>query len=625
MCGIAGFPHPGGDAPAVLADMVATLSHRGPDGEGAFVDKAVALGHRRLAIIDLQGGAQPRVDKDSGDALVFNGEIYGYRELAGELRDQGVRLADRSDTEVLFWMIRRFGVEGALERIDGMFAFAFREGKSGRIYLARDRFGEKPLFYGLRDGALVFASEIKAMHRHPAFSAAALDREAVYRYLTYEYLPGESSGFEGILKLRPAHLLIFEDGVARSESYWRPRYVAGEPTLDETRALDRLEELLADSVRRRLVADVPVGLFLSGGVDSGLIAAMAARQSSSVKAYTVRMPEASYDETPHAARVAEHCGLDHEVVELSNTDVLEAFQAIGENIDEPLADYSLLPTYMVCKAARRGLTVALGGDGGDELFAGYSTFKARRFSSLMALLSPALGGALRWGLDRLPPAGGYMNPNFVVRHVSQGFGTRPEHQPYLWMAPFTEAEKTRLWNREFLPPAVDTFAPIDQWLAAGAPADPVARILYLFTVTYLPEDILAKVDRASMYNSLEVRAPFLDRAFAEFALSLPAEWKIRGLETKYILKKLAARHLPGQTVYRPKQGFGLPLSDLLRGPLHEPVRDVLLDAANPVAGWFEKPAIERYLNEHGQGKRDHRKKLWTLYVLFMAAARQGEG
>ena len=620
MCGIVGFTRPGDDSKAVLASMMKTMVHRGPDGEGAHVTGKIAFGHRRLAIIDLKGGAQPRVDRDSGDALVFNGEIYGYRALAEGLLRDGVELADRSDTEVLFHLLRRCGVAETLERIDGMFAFAFFEGQSGRLYLARDRFGEKPLFYGVRQGVMVFASEIRAMRRHPAFRSAGLDKKATHNYLTYEYMPGDESGFAGIFKLRPGHLLVFENGEADIRRYWRPKYGGMDPAIGEEQALDRLDELLNESVRRRLIADVPVGLFLSGGVDSGLLAAVTARQSSGITAFTVRMPDSSYDETPNAIRIAEHCGLPHQVVELGDKDVMEAFHAVSAMIDEPLADYSLLPTYLVCRAAGKTMTVALGGDGGDELFAGSSSFKARRYSNIMARMPAIIGSLLRGGLNLLPAAGGYMNMDFVLRHVSQGFGYPVDYQNTLWMAPFTVREKAGLWRKEAMPED-NTFRPLDDLLDADAPADPVERLLYLFTLTYLPEDILVKVDRASMYNSLEVRAPYLCRAFAEFAMSLPPYWKDSGSTTKYLLKKLAARYLPAEAVYQPKHGFGLPLAELLRGPLSQPVADVLMTPPASIAGWFEKTAVKTLLDQHKNGKRDHRKKLWTLYILFLAASR----
>jgi len=623
MCGIAGFTNPDKNAAAQLAAMSETLMHRGPDGDGLQVGAEAAFAHRRLAVIDPDGGDQPRIDPASGDMLVFNGEIYGYRELAQELRQAGVSLQDASDTEVLFWMLRRLGVEGALERLDGMFAFAFFEGATGRLYLVRDRFGEKPLFYAQAGGRLIFASEIKAMRRHPDLARLGLDRAAVHRYLTFEYLAGGESGFENIAKVQPGHLLVYENGEARSQAYWRPRLGGADAGLTEMDAIDRLEELLDRSVRQRLIADVPVGLFLSGGVDSGLLAAMAARHNNSITAYTVKMPDATYDETPHAVAVARHCGIRHELVDLNEADVTSAFHAVTSMIDEPLADYSLLPTYMVCRAARRGLTVALGGDGSDELFAGYASFQARRFAGLMRFLPQAAGRALRQGLRLFSANEGYMSPKFVLRHVSQGFGAVPDHQNYLWMAPFTESDKDRLWRPEARPPVGrnGTFRVVDELMGPDGPQGGVDRLLHQFTTTYLPEDILAKVDRASMMNSLEVRAPFLDRAFAEYALSLPAGWKTRGGQLKRLLKELAARHLPRDVVFRPKHGFGLPLSALLRGPLREAVSDTLLDASNPVAPWFERAQIERTLDEHQTGRMDHRKKIWTLFILFTVAAR----
>ncbi len=623
MCGIVGFTHPGRDSKGVLAAMMETLAHRGPDASGLHVDENIALGHRRLAVIDLEGGAQPRIDEETGDALVFNGEIYGYRELAEGLRNDGASLKDHSDTEALFRLIQRYGVAETLERVDGMYAFAFHEGRSGKLYLARDRFGEKPLFYGLRNGALVFASEIKALRRHPAYGQAGLERAAVRQYLTFEYLPGDRSGFEGVAKLRPGHLLVFENGKADVQPYWRPVYGGCGPNLGQAQALDRLDALLDESVRQRLIADVPVGLFLSGGVDSGLLAAACARQSAGITAFTVKMPESSYDETEGAARIARHCGLPHEVVALGGGDVMEAFQAVSAMIDEPLADYSLLPTFLVCRAARKTMTVALGGDGGDELFAGYASFKAHRFAKFMSLASPALGACLRAALNLLPARSGYMNLDFVLRHVSQGFGRSVDIQNALWMAAFTDREQTALWKPEAMPEN-NIFQPIGEALETCAAKDPLERLIHVFTTTYLPEDILAKVDRASMMNSLEVRSPYLARAFAEYAMSLPPRWKAKGGQTKYILKKLAERHLPEDVVRQPKHGFGLPLTDLLRGPLYAPVSETLMDAANPVAGWFQRPFIEALLAQHKQGKRDHRKKLWTLYILFKAAARPGK-
>jgi asparagine synthase (glutamine-hydrolysing) len=621
MCGLAGFTSRGGDNSAVIFSMLETLVHRGPDGAGTYVGPSITFGHRRLVIIDPDGGAQPRVDSERGDALIFNGEIYGYKKLAERLQSEGVPLKDKSDTEVLFRLLQRHGLEKTLDMIDGMFAFAYFDGKSQTLSLVRDRFGEKPLFYGVKDGQLAFASEIKALRRHPAFGNSGLDPNAVHRFLTFEYLPGDESGYEHIRKLKPGSIVSFKDGVMNEEIYWQPKIGGAPHDLTEEDALTELERLIDESVRERLIADVPVGLFLSGGVDSGLLTSIAKRHASDITAYTVKMPDQSYDETPQAKLIAQHCGVRHEIVELSNSDVVGAFSTVTKMLDEPLADYSLLPTFMVCQAARQGMTVALGGDGGDELFGGYSSFKALRLARIMRFIPKSVGAMLRGMLDILPNSDGYMSNRFVARYVSQGFGMPVDRQNFYWMAPFTDGEKNSLWHDAIRPKGTEAsvFKAINN---TDEPAGDVERLLSQFTRYYLPEDILTKVDRASMMNSLEVRAPFLSREFAEFAMSLPASWKVRGGTTKVLLKKLAARHLPADVVYQPKHGFGLPLSELLRGPLREQVTDVLLDQNNPVAGWFRKSAIEHILSSHMDAGRDHRKQIWTLFVLFSVATRK---
>src|SRR6266436_5474468 len=627
MCGIAGFTAPGPEAKAVLAAMNRALAHRGPDGAGVFVDREVALGHTRLAIIDLAGGAQPRVDEASGDALVFNGEIYGYRALADELRGAGITLRDRSDTEVLFQLIRRDGVRGALERVDGMFAFAFRDGASGTLHLVRDRFGEKPLYYGLARGRLVFASEVGALLCHPDFRHAAPDRLAAYSFLLFEYLPGTQSGWTGIEKIEPGTILTFRDGKISRERYWRPSVDSdcGAPqAVDETEAAERLAALLLASVRRQVVADVPVGVFLSGGIDSSLITALAKEAAPDLTAFTVRVGVESFDETPHAIAAARHLGVRHEIVELGPPDLIEAFDAIGDKLGEPLGDSSLLPSYLVCRAARRLMTVALGGDGADELFAGYPNFAVQRFAPAMRIFPAILGPLLRRAVEASPNAEGYMNPRFLLAPLSHGFGAAVARQSFLWMAPMAPDRLTRLWRRSAMPEEAlaAAFAPIDRHAAEAAGLTPVDLLLHLLVVTYLPEDILTKTDRASMFNSLEVRAPFLDRRFAEYALSLPRRLKLHGRTRKYILKRLACRYLPPAIVARKKHGFAVPIGALIRTLLRERCRDVLLSRANPVADWFERAAIETLIDEHQSGRHDHGKKLWALYILFCVAGRQ---
>jgi asparagine synthase (glutamine-hydrolysing) len=626
MCGIAGFTNPAPDAHRILAEINAALDHRGPDGNNAFVDDKIALGHTRLAIIDVSGGGQPRVDQASGDALVFNGEIYGYRALAAELKSLGVSLRDRSDTEVLFQLMRHHGVWRAVQRIEGMFAFAFRDGATGALYLVRDRFGEKPLYYGIIGGDIVFASEVRALQCHPAFSDAMPDRMAAYSFLLHEYLPGTVSGWQGIAKLEPGNILTAKDGHITIDHYWRPRLEpVGHAVHREAQVADRLEELLFASVRDRVVADVPVGVFLSGGLDSSLITAFARQAAPDVTAFSVRIGRDSYDETTHAIEVARHLGVRHHVVGLDDADLVVAFDAITEKLGEPLADSSLLPSYLVCRSARSAMTVALGGDGADELFLGYPNFAVQRFAWAMRFVPASTARLVERAMDVLPGDEGYMNRRFLAAQLAHGFGAAATRQSSLWMAPFGPNRMAGLWRRSALPEGAmldGAFAAVDCRAVKAGNVTPVERLAYQFLTTYLPEDILNKTDRASMFNSLEVRAPFLSCALAEYACRLPTRLKLRRGVRKYILKRLACRYLPKRIAYRKKHGFAVPIGKLIRTLFWTQCQDVLMSTSNPVAAWYRRAAIEALLTEHLSGRTDHGKKLWALYILFSVAGRQ---
>jgi asparagine synthase (glutamine-hydrolysing) len=622
MCGIAGFTAPGPDAPATLRAMLAALAHRGPDAAASFNDATVALAHRRLAVVDLQGGAQPRIDEATGDALVFNGEIYGFAALAADLRAAGIALRDRSDTEVLFQMLRLYGVHETLQRIDGMFAFAFRCGATGVLYLARDRFGEKPLYYGHANSEFVFGSEAAAIMCHDAFRHAAPDPQAAFALLQFEYLPGAFSGWTGIRKLPPASLLTLRGNAVHVQRYWSPP--APSAPIGEADAADHLDALLQDAVRQQIVADVPLGVFLSGGIDSSLLTALAARLAPGITALTVRAGGGSFDETAHARTVARHVGVRHEIVELNDADLLAALHAVTALLSEPLADSSLLPTYLVCRAARARMTVALGGDGADELFAGYPNFRVQTFAALMGKLPRSGGAALQAALARLPPGAGYMNLRFRLSQLAQGFGHAASRQSFLWMAPFGQAAMPSLWHSDIAWEALSdaAFAPVDE-AAASASGGPVQSLLHQFLLTYLPDDILVKTDRAAMFNSLEVRAPFLHRPLAEYAAALPLDLKLRGGATKIILKQVARRYLPAEIVDRKKHGFAVPIGGLIRGLFRETVEDTLLSATNPVAAWFNRGEIENLLRAHASGRSDNGKRLWALFILFSVAGRRG--
>jgi asparagine synthase (glutamine-hydrolysing) len=622
MCGIAGFTSPDAAADETLAAMLATLAHRGPDAADCFADVTLALAHRRLAVVDLAGGAQPRVDATTGDALVFNGEIYGFAALADELRAAGVFLRDRSDTEVLFQLLRRHGVRETLARIDGMFAFAWRDGATGTLYLARDRFGEKPLYYGVAGGRLVFGSEVSAIFCHPAFGAAAPDLASAYALLQFEYLPGSFSGWQGIEKLPAASVLTFQEGRVRVERYWSPPLPPRCETFSEAEALDRLDTLLHEAVRQQVVADVPLGVFLSGGLDSSLLTAIAAREVPGITALTVRAGDGDFDETPYAIEAARHIGVRHEIVELGAGDLNEAFDACAHYLSEPLADSSLLPTYLVCRAARARMTVALGGDGADELFAGYPNFRVQRFAGLMQAFPQFSGSLLSRALLLIPPGRGYMSLRFRLGQLAQGFGHAATRQSFLWMAPFGGDHMENLFTADIALPALAAaaFAPIDEAALEAVGAGNIERLLHQFLLTYLPDDILMKTDRAAMFNSLEVRAPYLHRPLAEFAASLPADLKLRDGSGKHILKLLARRYLPASLIERKKHGFAVPIGALLRTLFRERATDILLSRSNPVAAWFNHAAIETMLAAHMSGRQDHGKRLWALTILFTVAA-----
>lgn len=629
MCGIAGFlrdpERPAAADEAVLRGMLAPIAHRGPDETGIHVAGPLALGHLRLAIIDLAGGHQPRIDPVTGDALVYNGEIYGFQALAAELTAAGVNLVDRSDTEVLFRLLQREGVDATLEKIDGMFVFAFYEARTGSLHLARDRFGEKPIYYGEPGGEFIFGSEPRAVLAHPACRGLPVDPGAVASFLAFEYLPGQRGLRQGLNKLPAGHVLTHFQGRTEIRCYWRPdpdEAGAARAGESEGQRLERLEALLDAGVRDRLIADVPVGVFLSGGIDSSLVAAFVARHAPGLTALTVAVPGATYDETPAARALAKSLGLTHEVVPLDETALLDAFQVAASRMDEPLADSSLLPTWVLSRAARRHVTVALGGDGADELFAGYISFKANRGAAALAAMPAGLGRIGRRLLAALPHGGGYMSNGFLLRQLSLASGLDPARQWAACMAPFAPEELDRLWRPEARTAAAARLEdPIADRLAARS-AKPwsTAELIHLFATTYLPEDILQKVDRASMYVSLEVRAPYLGRAFAEYAMSLPSRDKLRGLKTKLLMKKLALRHLPREIVERPKHGFAVPLARMLRGALKEPVGAAILGQASPLGEWFRQGEVERLWREHQAGSRDHRKKLWTLFCLSTAVS-----
>src|SRR6266446_5924630 len=540
MCGITGWANldprsrPPDGAEELLRSMCDRMIHRGPDSEGYFVDDGIALGMRRLAIIDLLTGEQPAFNEDESIAVILNGEIYNYRELRSDLEKRGHRFRSTSDTEVLPHLYEEYGRE-MVQHLNGMFAFALWDDRRRRLFVARDRFGEKPLYWGVFDRTLLFASEPKVLLAHPAVQPN-LSLNALRQYLSFDYVPAPLSIYEGINKLPAAHTLTLEDGEIKTQAYWCLSYRTKQPAPSEADAAEHLRELLADSVRMRLVSDVPLGVLLSGGIDSSVVAALAVRASSEpVKTFSISFAESSFDESQYARAVAKFLGTDHHEERLSANLAANLVGEIGSWMDEPFSDPSLVPTYLLSRFTRRHVTVALGGDGGDELFAGYQMYRGNRWAENYAKIPESLRKLVIEPLVGLLPV---KTKNLSLDYKATRFITGTKYDPvarhHIWFGSFNPAEQEMLLTPEVLRSSdSDIYREARQMLHECDSADVVKQMQSLDTRLYLAEDILTKVDRASMAVSLEVRAPFLDPRVAEYAASLPGNYKLKGHKTKY--------------------------------------------------------------------------------------------
>jgi asparagine synthase (glutamine-hydrolysing) len=619
MCGIAGFFVTGrpDEERATLQRMTDSLRHRGPDDEGVHIDETVALGARRLSIIDLETGRQPIANEDGTVWVVQNGEIYNFRELRGELERRGHRFRTASDTEVIVHAYEEYGAE-FVSRLDGMFALAVWDAVNRILTLARDRMGEKPLHYFAGPDAFVFGSELRALLEHPAVPRE-LNLESLSRYLAFEYVPAPHSILAGVAKLPAGHLLTVSPGdKPRVAPYWDLTFAA-DGGVDEREWAARLRAQLESSVRAQLVSDVPLGMFLSGGVDSSAIVAVAARLSGGrrLRTFSLGFEEASYDERPFARLIARQFGTDHGEVLFSARDAQALLDAAGGLLDEPLVDGSFLPTYVLARFAREAVSVVLSGDGGDELFCGYPTFIADRGVQWARRLPAwAVGWATR-AIERLPPSSRYGSVEFLLKQFARGLPHCPERRTQLLLGGLTASEQASL-----LAPGVrsacagfDPYEELTRVVAELPDRGPIDRLIYQHCKYYLAEQNLPTVDRASMACGLEVRAPFLDRPLVELAGRIPAELKLRGWTTKYILKRALRDLLPPAVLARRKQGFGVPIGVWLRGPLRRVLEERLARERVAHLGLFDPAATARLIEEHVAGRRDHRKILWALLML----------
>ena len=619
MCGIAGIVQTNEPVErTVLVRMTNALRHRGPDDENYYLANAsgngvsVGLGFRRLSIIDLSGGRQPMSNEDGSLWIVCNGEIYNHLELRQELEARGHHFRTGCDVEVLLHLYEEMGPD-CVNRVNGMFAFAIWDRNAESLFLARDRLGKKPLYYRDTPAQFLFGSELKALLQHPN-CPRELDRRNLSRYLAYEYVPSPHCILKGIWKLPAGHWLLRKDGQSRVERYWDLRFPGAGPRGNEAELAEELHARLKQAVRLRLISDVPLGVFLSGGIDSSSVVTMMAELMpvAQIKTFAIGFEEKSFDESGHARRVAQFFGTDHHEEILNARALLDIMPEVVAFLDEPFADASVIPTYLLSRFTRKHVTVALGGDGGDEIFAGYPTFTAERAARFYKVPKFLHERVIQPLADRLPVSHDNFSLDFKVKRFLRGAGYPSGIRNQVWLGSFTPGEQRALLEGD--DSQVDRYEDILEAEARCPSSDPGERLIYQYCKFYLPEDILVKVDRASMACSLEARAPFLDYTFVEFVNSIPFNLKLKGGQTKFILKKAMRGKLPPDILERSKKGFGIPLAKWFRGELRDLLLDSLAESRLKQQGIFRAGEVARLVKEHLAGTKDNRKPLWTLFM-----------
>ncbi len=617
MCGIAGTVRSDGRAadPALVERMCAAIEHRGPDARGIHAEGPAGLGIQRLRVVDLEGGDQPIYNEDRTVAVVLNGEIYNFRELRRRLEAAGHRFRSDGDTEAIVHLYEEEGVD-CVRSLDGMFAFALWDGPRQRLLVARDRVGKKPLFYALRGGALSFASELRALLEDEEIPRD-LDEAALDCYLAYGYVPSPLSAFTAVRKLPPATAMVYEGGRVALERYWQLDYARKHSVTDARELHQPLLEQLQRATRRRLVADVPLGAFLSGGIDSSaVVAAMAREMSEPVKTFSIGFGGGRFDELEHARQVAELFGTEHEELHV-RPDAIEIAPTIARHYGEPFADSSAIPSFYLAEMTRRHVTVALNGDGGDESFAGYTRYAANALAARLERI-PArlrrLGGGLA---GRLPEGGEEQSARNRARRLGGSLALDGPARYERYVSLFDATHRAQLYSDEYRAALggaeIAAEAIAEPWREASG-TDRLDVLLEVDVRTYLPGDLLTKIDIATMAHSLEARSPFLDPELMQFAASIPAPLKLRGMEKKVVLRDALRSWLPDTILDRPKQGFSVPMAEWLRGDLRDYSRDLLLDPASLSRRRFRPEAVETLLTEHDAGS-EHSQRIWALMML----------
>lgn len=616
MCGITGIVHADGSPVDrdLLARMNEAIRHRGPDEDGFYFSDGVGLGMRRLSIIDLKTGQQPIHNQDQSAWIVFNGEIYNYRELRKQLEDLGHRFYTDSDTEAIVHAYDQFGVD-CPKYLRGMFAFAIWNERDKSLFLARDRVGKKPLLYAQVNGKLIFGSEFTALLTNPDVSRE-VNFEAIHHYLSFICVPAPLTAYRAIKKLEPGHSLLWRDGEIKIERYWQLDF-SRKTKLSETEAGERVVDLLREAVRVRLMSEVPLGAFLSGGIDSSAVVALMAQESSErIKTFSIGFDEQDFSELHHARRVAEHVGAEHHEF-IVRPDAMEVLPTLVEHYGEPFADSSAIPSYYVSRETRRYVTVALNGDGGDECFAGYDRYAAMNLAQRYATLPGVFPrGAIASAVAAMP-GGERQGPVRKAKRFVASASMPPVDRYLRWISAFDEDAKQNLYSDDFRHQTAGFKSAkfIAPWFAKANGAGIVDASLLADTMTYLPNDLLVKMDIASMAVSLEARSPFLDHHLMEFAASLPEKLKLRRLTTKYLLKRVLKTLVPQENLMRSKMGFGVPIGYWFRGVMQSFLRETLLSDKALGRGLFKPEAVRQIVEQHVSSQKDHSNRLWSLLML----------
>ena len=616
MCGIVGKlvnPARGAVERELIERMCAGLEHRGPDSRGVFRDSSTGLGIQRLRVVDLVTGDQPSYNEDRSVVVVLNGEIYNFRELRRELRARGHHFVSEGDTEVIVHLYEEHGID-CVSRLHGMFAFALWDRRRRRLLLARDRVGKKPLYYAQHDGQLTFASELRALLEDESIPRE-VDPAALDNFLAYGYVPAPDSILAGVKKLAPAHTLVWQDGEQTIDRYWSLDFSTKLKVSDPRELHEPIRAAIRAATRRRMIADVEIGAFLSGGIDSSaVVAAMSEASRDPVRTFSIGFEHEDFDELPHARRIAELFGTEHEEF-VVRADAIGTVPRIVRQFGEPFADASAIPSFQLAELTRRHVTVALNGDGGDEAFGGYTRYVANRLAGRLDRLPAGVKRAAAAAGERLGGGEVTSTANRAGR-LLRGLATDPADRYRRYVSWFDETQRAALYTESF---AASCRRGGDDLLRVAweqtSGRDVLDKMLEVDTATYLPGDLITKIDIATMAHALEARSPLLDHELLEFAASIPAGFKVRGTQKKWILREALRGWLPDEILDRPKQGFSVPVSAWFRNELAELAQSVLLDRRSLDRGYFRHGQVEAMLDRHRAGTRDEGKRLWALFVL----------